>query len=274
MKITSSALFFVFGWTSTGMPRPSSSMVIDEPSLCRVTRMFDGVAVHRLVDRVVERFPDEVMEAGAADAADVHAGALANRLEAFEDGDVFGGVGSGHSGSDYSGLGSGLGACRLGARCLSAWCLGARGQLSLDAWASRTVTHSLKPSRWRFFFRGAGFFSPAARRLPRATGALGPGSVSAAAPSSSGIATGSAITAAAARPVQRGRPRRPVAGDCSRRGPSRAAPTRARKWRRWRTRAARPGDRARAAGCRPSGRRASSRRSIRSAARRNPVVRS
>ena len=47
------------------------------------------MAVHRLVDRVVERFPDQVMQAGAADAADVHAGALANRLESLEDGDVF-----------------------------------------------------------------------------------------------------------------------------------------------------------------------------------------
>ena len=48
------------------------------------------VPVHRLVDRVVERFPDEMMQAGAADAADVHAGALSNGLEPFEDGDVFG----------------------------------------------------------------------------------------------------------------------------------------------------------------------------------------
>ena len=54
------------------------------------------VAVHRLVDRVVERLPDEVMQAGAANAADVHAGALPDRLEAFEDGDVFGGVSRSH----------------------------------------------------------------------------------------------------------------------------------------------------------------------------------
>ena len=52
-----------------------------------------GVAVHRLVDRVVEDLPDEVVQPGAADAADVHAGALANGLETLEDGDVFGGVG-------------------------------------------------------------------------------------------------------------------------------------------------------------------------------------
>jgi hypothetical protein len=42
VKITSRALFLVFGCTSTGMPRPSSSMVIDDPSLCSVTRMFDA----------------------------------------------------------------------------------------------------------------------------------------------------------------------------------------------------------------------------------------
>ena len=52
--------------------------------------MFDGVAVHRLVHRVVEDFPHQVVQAGAADAADVHAGALADGLEPLENGDVFG----------------------------------------------------------------------------------------------------------------------------------------------------------------------------------------
>jgi hypothetical protein len=36
------------------------------------------------------------MEAGGADAADVHAGTLANGLQALEDGDVFGGIRRGH----------------------------------------------------------------------------------------------------------------------------------------------------------------------------------
>jgi hypothetical protein len=36
------------------------------------------------------------MEAGAADAADVHAGALPNGLEPFQNGDVFGCVIRGH----------------------------------------------------------------------------------------------------------------------------------------------------------------------------------
>jgi hypothetical protein len=52
-----------------------------------------GVAVHRLVDRVVENLPDEMMQAGAPDAADVHAWALPNGLEPFENSDVFGCVG-------------------------------------------------------------------------------------------------------------------------------------------------------------------------------------
>ena len=56
-----------------------------------------GKAVHRLVDGVVEHFPDEVVEPGGADPTDVHARALANGLEPFENGDVFCCVG-GHSG--------------------------------------------------------------------------------------------------------------------------------------------------------------------------------
>ena len=56
-----------------------------------------GIAVHRLVDRVVENLPDEMVEAGAANAADVHARALADGFEAFEDGDVFRCIGGRHS---------------------------------------------------------------------------------------------------------------------------------------------------------------------------------
>ena len=51
-----------------------------------------GMPVHRLVDRVVEHFPDQMVKAGRADAADVHSGAFTNGLEAFENGDVFRGV--------------------------------------------------------------------------------------------------------------------------------------------------------------------------------------
>ena len=40
--MTSSALFFEDGCLSIGMPRPSSSMVIDDPSACSVTQMFEA----------------------------------------------------------------------------------------------------------------------------------------------------------------------------------------------------------------------------------------
>ena len=50
------------------------------------------VAVHRLVDGVVEDLPDEMMQPGGSDAADVHARPAADGLEAFENGDVFRGV--------------------------------------------------------------------------------------------------------------------------------------------------------------------------------------
>ena len=55
-----------------------------------------GVAVHRLVDRVVEDLPHQVVQAGRADPADVHAGPLADRIESFEDRDVFRRIGLRH----------------------------------------------------------------------------------------------------------------------------------------------------------------------------------
>ena len=57
----------------------------------------DAVAVagDRLVDGVVDDLVDEVMETARAGRADVHAGALANRLQPLEDGDVLGAVGAG-----------------------------------------------------------------------------------------------------------------------------------------------------------------------------------
>src|SRR5262249_55124473 len=55
------------------------------------------VAVHGLVDRVVDDLPDQMMEPRAADAPDVHARAFANRLGPLEDlarlGRLFGGRG-------------------------------------------------------------------------------------------------------------------------------------------------------------------------------------
>ena len=55
----------------------------------------DAVAVarHGLVDRVVDDLVDEVVEAAGPGGPDVHAGPLADGLEAFEDLDVLGAVG-------------------------------------------------------------------------------------------------------------------------------------------------------------------------------------
>ena len=52
-----------------------------------------GVAGQGLVDRVVDDLPDQVVQAALAGGADVHAGALADRLEPLEDGDRAGVVG-------------------------------------------------------------------------------------------------------------------------------------------------------------------------------------
>ena len=49
-----------------------------------------GMAGDRLVHRVVEHFGDEVMERALVGAADIHAGAAADRLQPFEDLDVLG----------------------------------------------------------------------------------------------------------------------------------------------------------------------------------------
>ena len=90
--MTSSALFFVAGCLSTGMPRPSSEIVIELPSACSVTTMFDAkpfMASSTALSRISQT---RWCKTGGADAADVHAGPLADRLQPFEDGDVFGGV--------------------------------------------------------------------------------------------------------------------------------------------------------------------------------------
>ena len=49
-----------------------------------------AVAGERLVDGVVDDLEDEVVQAARAGGADVHAGALADRLEALEYLDIFG----------------------------------------------------------------------------------------------------------------------------------------------------------------------------------------
>ena len=52
-----------------------------------------GVAGQRLVDGVVHDLPDEVVQTAGRGGADVHAGPLADGLEALEDGDRAAGVG-------------------------------------------------------------------------------------------------------------------------------------------------------------------------------------
>jgi hypothetical protein len=57
-------------------------------------RHFRAVAGERLVDGVVDDLVDEMVQAHHAGRSDVHAGALAHRLEAFQNGDVLRVVGA------------------------------------------------------------------------------------------------------------------------------------------------------------------------------------
>src|SRR4051812_12885649 len=57
-----------------------------------------GVAVHHLVDRVVDDFPEQMMQPRLVHPADVHAGAATDGLEALQHGDRVGVIRScGHS---------------------------------------------------------------------------------------------------------------------------------------------------------------------------------
>jgi hypothetical protein len=51
-----------------------------------------GVAGHRLVDRVVDDFPDQVVKAALTRGPDVHARSFPDCLETLENGDRFGAV--------------------------------------------------------------------------------------------------------------------------------------------------------------------------------------
>src|SRR5690606_10052590 len=80
-----------------------AAVVLDRdrrPTLVQHHRNVRRVAVHALVAGVVEHFPDEMVEAGRPDASDVHAGPTTDRLQAFENGDVFRGIG-GHDGYEW-----------------------------------------------------------------------------------------------------------------------------------------------------------------------------
>ena len=78
-----------FSIFATGMPRPLS---IDRDGVVRVDRHRDRVAVagERLVHRVVHNLVDEVVQPAHTGRADVHAGTLADGLEALENRDVLG----------------------------------------------------------------------------------------------------------------------------------------------------------------------------------------
>ena len=68
-----------------------AAAVVDDPAAA-VGQQGDvdagAVAGHGLVDGVVDDLPDEVVQAGRTGGADVHAGPLADRIEALEDLDI------------------------------------------------------------------------------------------------------------------------------------------------------------------------------------------
>ena len=77
--------------------RDAAAVVAHPHAAVGQQRHVDGVAVagQRLVHRVVDDLVDQVVQAALAGGADVHARALADRLEALEDRDRAGAVGAG-----------------------------------------------------------------------------------------------------------------------------------------------------------------------------------
>ena len=75
--------------------RDPAAVVGDRAAVVRMQDDLDRVAVagDRLVDRVVDHLVDEVVKPAGPGRADVHARALAYRLQPLEDGDVLGAVG-------------------------------------------------------------------------------------------------------------------------------------------------------------------------------------
>ena len=74
--------------------RDAAAVVVDAAAAVGQQRDADARAEagHRLVDGVVDDLPDEVVQAGQAGRADVHARPLAHRIETLEDLDVLGAV--------------------------------------------------------------------------------------------------------------------------------------------------------------------------------------
>src|SRR5215218_1589411 len=75
--------------------RNAAAVVLDRAAVVRVEDDADGIAVtgEGLVDRVVDDLVNQMVKTTWTGRADVHAGALANRLQALEDGDVLGAIG-------------------------------------------------------------------------------------------------------------------------------------------------------------------------------------
>ena len=79
------------------LDRNAATIVGDGQEAVLAQMHFDaaGMAGNRLVHRVVDDFGEQVMQGVGVGAADIHAGATANRLEALEHFDVGGRVGGG-----------------------------------------------------------------------------------------------------------------------------------------------------------------------------------
>ncbi len=75
------------------MPRPLST-TRTPPSASSVTSMRSAMPGQRLVDGVVDDLPHQVVQPALGGGADVHAGALADRLQPLQDGDRAAGVGA------------------------------------------------------------------------------------------------------------------------------------------------------------------------------------
>ena len=84
---------FVLGVFADG---DSTTIVANLAAAVRKQVDFDSARVtgHGLVDRVIDDLVDEVVQTGGASRTDVHAGTFPDGLEALENGDVLGAVGS------------------------------------------------------------------------------------------------------------------------------------------------------------------------------------
>jgi hypothetical protein len=96
----------------------AAAVVGDRDAVVRVDRDLDVVALtgQGLVDGVVHDLVDEVVKAAGPGGSDVHAGALADGLEALEHGDVLGSVGGAGLGGLLRQINLSFGACAAARR--------------------------------------------------------------------------------------------------------------------------------------------------------------